>query len=313
VSVFWGRRGDSWEPTGGQCKEWRHLQPGDLIVVDRKVWSVIEVRTDPVVDWHEQDHRYWEWHCGPSEVVPGQIRRRKPHEGLSREEWPLRPLGVVSEPPGGGRREHFEVRPYLRSRAYVLHPHYPVCASCGEPYPCSELDIKDAEEKASAELTRLEGIMPGCCWACAEVVTSRQKSAVFTGENLLLPGGPPVVFHLREKSKGGVSCLHAAMDYEERWVPAGPARRWRLSCPGNAIWHVDGRECAELDDCPGQDVRHRGNVMQHRFTGTREGEVVPVPGSGAEHCRRCQDAVDAGFYADQVTEYLARKAAEGTR
>jgi hypothetical protein len=118
------------------------------------------------------------------------------------------------------------------------------------------------------------------------------------------------VFHLRQRSAGGVSCLHAAMSYEEQWVPAVPGRRWRLSCPGNLVRHLDGQECGELTDCPGPDVRHRGNVMHHRFTGTREGEVVPVPGSGAEHCLRCQDAVDAGFYADQVAEYLGRKGAQ---
>jgi hypothetical protein len=295
------------EPQGGQHKAWLDLLPGDLIVVDRKIWSVIEARPDPVVDWHEQDHRYYEWHCGPSEVVPGQIRRRKPNEGCSREEWPLRPLCVMAEPSGGGTREHFEVRPYLRPRAYVLHPHYPVCASCREPYPCRELDIEAAIDKQAEEFARLEAIMPGCCWACEEPVTSRHKAMSFDGENLLLPGGSPVVFHLRQKSKGGVSCLHSAMDYEERWVPAGAGRRWRLSCPGNLVRHLDGQECSELTDCPGPDVRHGGNVMTHQFRGTPEGGVVPFPGSGAEHCRRCLDAVDAGFYAGQVAEYLARK------
>ena len=66
----------------------------------------------------------------------------------------------------------------------------------------------------------------------------RHKSMVFDGENLLLPGGSPVVFHLRRQSKGGVSCLYSAMDYEEQWVPAGAGRRWRLS----SSWWLTGTE-----------------------------------------------------------------------
>jgi hypothetical protein len=296
-----------WEPTGGQRKEWRHLQPGDLIVSGRKAWRVHEVRAVPVIDWDEQDGEYYRIHCGPSEH-DGRFRGRKPEEGASEEAWTLRPVYLVISPAKGGKQRHVKVLPYVHRTRWVLHPHYPVCVQCGEPWPCPELDIKAAIDKQAAELARLEAIMPGCCWECGEPITSRHKAAVFDGENLLLPGAAPVAFHLRQKSKGGMWCRSAAIAYEEKWVAAGTGRKWRFSCPGNLVRHLDGQECTELAECPGS-VRHLGNVMNHRFYGSGEGEVLPILGTGAEHCRRCQDAVDAGFYADQQAEYLARKVA----
>jgi hypothetical protein len=37
MSVFWGRRGDTdlWRPEGGEYREWRELQPGDLFATHR--------------------------------------------------------------------------------------------------------------------------------------------------------------------------------------------------------------------------------------------------------------------------------------
>lgn len=295
MSVFWGREGDSdfWRPEGGEYREWRELQPGDLFATYRAVWRVREVRPVPVVDWDDTDREYHAMH-GRRRLVP-------------EEDWELRPLYLIVVPAGGGKRAHRKIRPYARRQTWVLHPHYPVCRDCGEPWPCRELEITREVRKQGAEVERLAAILPGCCWGCAEPVTSRQKSVRFDGENLLLPGGGDVVFHLRVKSPDGLRCLSEAIGYEERWVPAVPGRRWRLSCPGNVVRHVDGQECSELADCPGDDARHHGNRMLHRFTGTPDGQVVPVMGSGAEDCRRCLDAVDGGFYAREQAEYLARK------
>jgi hypothetical protein len=250
------------------------------------------VRPALVIDWDERDREYHGMHA-----------RCRP---VAEEDWPLRPLYLIVVPAGAGKRVHKKIRPYVRRQAWVLHPHYPVCKDCGEPWPCRELEITREVRKQGAEVDRLAAILPGCCWACGEPVTSRQKSVRFDGENLLLPGSPPAVFHLRQGTVAQ-SCLSAAVGYEEKWVAAAPGRRWRLSCPGNVVRHLDGLECSELADCPGPDARHHGNTISHRFTGTPGGEVVPVLGSGAEHCRRCLDAVDGGFYAREQAEYLARK------
>jgi hypothetical protein len=295
MSTFWGRRGDAdmWRPEGGEYREWRDLLPGDLFATYRAVWRVREVRPVPVVDWDEHDREYYGMHARSRSVAE--------------EDWRLRPVYLIVVPADGGKRVHKKIRPYVRRQAFVLHPHYPVCRDCGEPWPCRELEITREVRRQAEEVDRLAAILPGCCWECGEPVTSRQKSVRFDGENLLLPGSPPPVFHLRQKSAGGLHCLASAVGYEEKWVPVAPGRRWRLSCPGNVVRHLDGRECSELADCPDPDGRHHGDVMSHRFTGTADGEIVPVLGSGAEGCRRCLDAVDAGFYAREQAEYLARK------
>lgn len=297
VSVFWGPRGNMWEPQGGERKEWRELQPGDLVVNGRKVWVIREVRLVPLPDWDERDREGYAQRDG--------YRRGRGLPGATEEEWPYRPLYLIVVPAAGGKRRHVKVRPYAGwgRTAYALHPHYPVCRECGEPWPCPELDIKRELDKSAAEMARLEGIMPGCCWCCGEPVTSRHKAIVFDGENLLLPGGPPAVFHLRQRSKGGRHlCRSAAISYEERWVPAGEGRRWRISCPGRCIRHVDGLECAEEPVCPGPEAWHGGDVMSHRFYRTGDGAVMPVMGTGADKCRRCLDAVEGGIFERRLRD-----------
>jgi hypothetical protein len=256
MTLFWGRDGTMWEPKGGEWRAWRDLLPGDLIARDRKIWRVREVRPVPVADWDETDREYY------------RLRRRN---AVSEEDWPLRPVYLIVLPVNGGERHHVKALPYAGGRAWVLSPHYPVCRECGEPWPCRELDITQEVRREAEKIAELEKILPGCCWSCGEPVTHRQSSIVFDGDNLLLPGAAPPVFHLR--SKGG--CLHAAVVYEKRWVQAAEGRRCRLSCPGNLILHLDGHECSEDPFCPGRRASHSGSFMDHRY--------------GNYRCLRCAD------------------------
>lgn len=267
MSLYWGRRGDGWEPEGGERREWRDLGPGDLIVFQRKVWTVREARMVPVIDWDERDREVYE---------------RRGGNGAPEEDWPYRPVYLIVVPAKGGKRHHVKVCPYanLGLTAYVLHPHYPVCTDCGEPWPCPEIGITREARKQSAELERLSQVMPGCCWACGEPVTARQSAIVFEGENLLLPGAPPAVFHLR--AKGG--CRGAAMGYEDRWASAEEGRPWRLQCPGKSTWHVDGPAC-DRDDCPGTGAFHAERAT-HVLT--RGGTVL----RWARDCERCAGAAE---------------------
>jgi hypothetical protein len=262
MSLYWGSYGGTWEPEGGERRDWRDVKPGDLFAFGRQVWRVIENRPDPVTDWDDDDREHFE---------PFRLR------GVTGEGWRFRPLCLIAEPANGGKQEHLEVKPYagLRARAYILHPHYPVCSDCGEPWPCRELDITHEVRRQSAEMERLARIMPGCCWSCGEPVTSRQKSVTFEGENLLLPGGPPPVFHLRS---GKPYCSSGAVSYEKRWVAAAPGRHPWLYCTGHLIRHVDGPECTEEPFCPGARVRH-SYFQDHR------GDAGYV-----RRCLRCRDA-----------------------
>jgi hypothetical protein len=279
MSLYWGSYGSTWTPEGGEHRDWRDVAPGDLVVFDREIWRVIENRPVPVADWDDNHREHFEaW-------------KRK---GVTEEEWRFRPLVLLGEPVKGGEREHLEVRPYagLRARAYVLHPHYPVCSDCGEPWPCRELDITREVRRQSAEMERLARIMPGCCWSCGELVTSRQKAIAFEGDNLLLPGAPPPVFHLRS---GKPYCSSAAVGYEKRWVAAEAGRHPRLYCTGHLIVHVDGPECTGEPFCAGGHVQHP-NFMDHR----RDAGYV-------RKCLRCMDACaqrgDHGTGGLIVSEY----------
>lgn len=277
MNLHWRLGGEYWQPEGGERRHWRDVQAGDLLIIGREVWRVIENRPDPAADWDEEDRRHFE-----------PFKR----QGASEEEWQFRPRCLVAEPARGGGEKHFEVKPYRgrQARTYVLHPHYPVCADCGKPWPCPELDITREVRKQSKEFERLAAILPGCCWGCGEPVTRRQMSVQFGGENLLLPGGAPPVFHLRAKG----TCAWQAMKYEEQWVAAEPGRKWRLQCPGRMIRHLDGGECDAWPDCPGTEVKHR-DEMHHSFREVRRGgrvAYIPVPGMGAEKCRRCLDAAE---------------------
>jgi hypothetical protein len=268
MSLFWSRHG-TWEPEGGERREWRYLLPGDLVVFERKVWRVREVRPVPVVDWDEHDREGY------------QTRN---WDKLAEEDWRYRPLYLILLPAAGGKRRHLKVRPYagLGVMTYVLHPHYPVCVDCGEPWPCPEIGITREVRRQSAEVERLSSIMPGCCWSCGEPVTGRHSSIVFEGENLLLPGAPSPVFHLRVKA----GCRSAAVSYEEQWVAAGEGRPLRLQCSGNLTRHIDGCEC-DNPECPGERARHATRSTHFMTEG---GKVT----RWAVRCTRCRDAVERG-------------------
>jgi hypothetical protein len=278
VTLFWNRYGD-WEPEGGQRKPWSELERGDLIQSDRKLWSVVEVRPVPVIDWDERDresYERWTRQRRNSQFVP--LVSAMP---ASEEDWAYRPLYLIAIPAGGGKRHHTKICPYgsIRQGAWVISPHHPVCKDCGELWPCREVEITQQVDREAAKLAKLEQILPGCCWACGEPVTHRQSVIRFDGDNLLLPGADPAVFHLRRKG----TCLSGALAYEKRWVAAGEGRRWQLQCPGKLIRHVDGNECSEDPFCPGGKARHQA-FMNHTFG------RLSVYGSDFI-CLRCKDAI----------------------
>jgi len=274
VILSWGRY-NGWEPQGGQRKAWRDLAPGDLIELQRKIWRVAEVRLVPAIDWDEHDREQWE-------------KARRAYRLGSEEDWAARPVYLILYPAGGGKRHHVKIRSwrYWGREAYALPEHYPVCRDCGEPWPCPELEITQEIERESAKVERLEKILPGCCWSCGDPVTSKQASIRFDGDNLLLPGASPPVFHLRRKGQ----CRSDAASYEKRWVAAGEGRRWRLQCPGKLIRHVDGDECTEDPFCPGGDASHN-TFTCHAYGRLPDGSARSVYGVDFR-CLRCEDALE---------------------
>jgi hypothetical protein len=233
---------DSWVPLRTEHKH--RPEAGDLIAQDHAVWRVEQVADLPLDD---ADRQKWLDHGMPDP-----------------ETWPQRPYQVNAEWVGGkepawskrgGSRKLGIIRvpagKYTSWRVYQGE-RWPQCSCCGEPMPC-RAELEDRQVTASLDsLARLEAIPPGACWACAEPITTRQKTVTYPGENLDLPGGQQVYFHTRR------GCVRQAHEYEERWVAADPRRERILTwphCDGILVVHADGSsECQ-----PGQ-TQLRGEV-----------------------------------------------------
>lgn len=240
-----------------------------LIALSRKPYRLIEIREVSPGNWDNDDWQEYErtvsWMRDAGRPFPAP------------DEWDRRPVMFIVTEPQSTQRLMAKVRLWQTNFNgwYILSEHHAVCASCGELTPCREYEAERARDRAAQlaneKLERDLKVLPGCCWGCGEVISQRQKSIVFEGDNADLPGGPPAAFHTRQK------CRYEAMAYEERWVKLEPGRRAKLSCPGKVIYHVDGMECSEEPLCPGEGARHRGGMLDHRYYND-------------SICLRCKDA-----------------------
>lgn len=133
----------------------------------------------------------------------------------------------------------------------------PLCSCCQHPWPCREGDQQEQAERELAAAERELSLLPGCCPACREPVTSRQRSITFAGPNVRNPLAEGPTFHLRRKCYGAAAC------YEDAWVADEPGRArslLTLRCAGTVIVHHDGTaECfgADESDCPSVYAKHR--------------------------------------------------------
>lgn len=235
-----------WRPEGVQDR-YRNGRPsvGDVVAYDRRAWGVRHVSdADPTPEEQERLSHYREAYR--ADRSPYRLTLRRVHGAKYEHENSAGDVGL--RVPVG---------------AYNLFPRYkdgrvPLCSCCGHPWPCIEADQQDQAEREMKRAEKAMRLMPGCCPACEEPVTSRQRSITFGGPNVRNPLAEGPTYHLRRK------CYGAAADYEELWVAAEPGRRrslLTLRCEGTVIVHHDGSaECfgAEESDCPSVYARHRG-------------------------------------------------------
>ncbi len=254
---------------------------GELIAwADRKAYRVVAVEEREQANWHEQTMQAWE-EAGSPDPYTWEGRERAVR---------LRP---ANEPAAKARG--YGLYPWATNdRWWPLREQYPVCCDCGLIWPCP-CDEQTTEARAAMkEFNRLAEIMPGCCWACGEPVTGRHHSIVFDGDNLLMPGAGPAVFHTSHsrKAKRG-TCRGQAEDYEEQWVAADPDRRSvRLRCSGMLYRHMADSECTRSEACPGVDASHRNyaHCTTASYSGwTPDGGAVeqprPLSNCGTRGCR----------------------------
>lgn len=214
-------------------------EPGQLVVMSHKVYRVIELNPVPEVDWTDEDAATMRRYAPEfrDEFVPYYIV--------------LRPVEVDSDDvKARSHDKHYRVSAGSRYRWPVYRTeHYPVCVKCHEPVPCREELGRREAEQAVAKMSRYED--PGLCPSCQEPFTRRQKTHRFT-QNIEIPGGSPVTFHMRRQ------CFSGAYQYEERLAKLDPNYVPQLFCTGAVTNHNDGTyECTAGEKCAGPTVNHQ--------------------------------------------------------
>lgn len=254
----WRRiRGGEWHPLGA---EWSyHARPatGDLFAHTHGVWRALTVEDLERALWSDDDeegHAAWlTW-------------------AKDGAEWPARPYRVEVEhvaghnpmPKDGRGEQHtrgaLTIHANSRPRWHIYESgRWPMCSCCGEPMPCRAQMIDWQVEEAAATIDDHAHKMPSCCWGCGEPITARQRSVVYAGTNLDLPGGPEVRFHTRK------ACRYQAETYERRWLTDDPDRPRILTypkCGGRLVVHGDATsECfGGEDDCQGHPTHDHGHI-----------------------------------------------------
>jgi hypothetical protein len=214
--------------------------PGSLIAFQHRVWRVIAVNRIDESEWTDDERKR------VSSLYKEEFRARHAPVHIV-----IRPAEVTST---DVRARDHDKHHRIQGANYRWHvyqdEHYPVCAQCGEPTPCRELLGKREAERAVAIMSRYED--PNLCPQCQEPFTRRQKKHTFT-ENVKIPAGPPVTFHMRGE------CGYGAAEYERELLTLHPDRTPELHCPGWITNHNDGTyECTAGERCPGPAVGHEG-------------------------------------------------------
>lgn len=249
---------------------------GELIArPDRKAYRVTAIEERDHANWHEQTIKVWEKAGSPD-----------PATWAARE----RAMRLVPADDPAARSRGYGLYPWASNdQWWPLREQYPTCNDCGLIWPCP-CDERTTEARAAMkELDRLGGIMPGCCWACNEPVTKQHNSIVFDGDNLLLPGGGPVVFHTAEsrKAKKGGTCRGWAERYEHQWTEVDPRRPVRLRCTGFLYRHYTRSECTDGDRCPGVNATHAdyAHCSTRVYDSQGVAAISPLSSCGGQGCR----------------------------
>lgn len=194
-----------WWPHGTERTD--RPKVGDLVAFRFAAWRVMHVRTNDPSD--EEAARlttlrpeYRERQLGYSLTLRREHGPACEHEN-SRKEIALK-LPALS---------------YYRWDAYS-GDRVPLCSCCGHPWPCRMLVAEEQAERSAEILAgRMARVMPGICYGCGEVITSRQGSVSMPEGNVDIPGYPAPRFHTRRSCAAE---LNAYLSRRKRALPDAP-------------------------------------------------------------------------------------------
>jgi hypothetical protein len=233
---------DAWHPSGGDRKSTTRIKPGMIVVWQRKPYRLVEIRERAHHDWPEEYRQGWAEHGMPDPAT-----------------WYYRPMVVVIRDVDNEQAKPQHLLAPASHYWDTLPEHYSICRLCGELPPCNEVHTERVMARAQERMEEEMAILPGCCHACREPITKRQKSISFAGPNLIRPdlGDGSAIFHLRS------GCYREAQSYDERWAKHTGSKR-RMYCAGHQSIHIDGsKDCTELAECVGADVDHQSREWHH--------------------------------------------------
>lgn len=196
------RSADKWFPEGVD-RGFEHRRPavGDVIAWDRRAWEVMHVQdaipTDEevkTIDAYRESYR--------DQIKPYRISLRRLHGQPHARENDQRDLALRA--PAGMSRHRGGFAFYENGRV-------PLCSCCGDPWPCLLADAQRAAEASSGLMeARMARMMPGICYGCGEVITTRQGKVHIPGDHADFPGRAGPTFHTRQK------CSEQRRAYERR-------------------------------------------------------------------------------------------------
>lgn len=250
------------------------LEPGNIVIWERKPFRVIKVRTFDPVDWTEKQRERWVADNCPDAAT-----------------WYRRPMALVLRPDDLETATPIHLGGPASVTWRTLPEHYAVCHACKELPPCTHLHNEAVMERASEQMAVVMALMPGACHGCHEPITQRQKTFLFPGPNVIRPdfGDDTAIFHTRK------SCSYDLRSYDKRWAKAATGRTAYFNCAGNLTTHYDDSQECTNPACPATVVPANplADLVEHQLSvwhhpNVRAGHVAagcwclvgaePVPG-----------------------------------
>ncbi len=232
---------------------WDVPEAGQMFACNHAVWRVLRAEDRALSD---DDRTLW-LDAGMPDLATWCDRPRVLHvqyQGGARPDW---------APADDTFEARFDVPASKARRTWYVYPEsgrWPQCSCCGEPMPCRAEREDEQVAWALAKVERHAAISPGCCWACAEPITTRQRRVSYPGDNLDLPGAPGPSYHLRGH------CRPSAITYERRWITVDPRRERILTwppCGGLLLVHADGSsDCVSGEAGCGGHLTHDHAVIR---------------------------------------------------